>query len=94
MSGNSATDFSVSTSPISPEIRLFSQSQGEGEGDGEGEGEGEGVGDGVGDGVGCESRGPIVGRSSQVIGLSGMSLPPFATISPTVGPVQSGGTGA
>ena len=28
MSGNSATDFSVSTSPISPEIRLFSQSQG------------------------------------------------------------------
>ena len=27
MSGNSATDFSVSTSPISPEIRLFSQSQ-------------------------------------------------------------------
>ena len=28
MSGISATDFSVSTSPISPEIRLFSQSQG------------------------------------------------------------------
>ena len=27
MSGNSAIDFSVSTSPISPEIRLFSQSQ-------------------------------------------------------------------
>ena len=27
MSGNSATDFSVSTSPISPEIRLFSQSR-------------------------------------------------------------------
>src|SRR5271167_893779 len=30
MSGNSATDFSVSTSPISPEIRLFSQSQSRG----------------------------------------------------------------